>query len=248
MPKPRRYPTASDDLLRQWAEAGDLLAVFERHHRQTIAHMVQDLKTNPPTAVGPPEYVIYLSEKLPLRFQKASWVTLSILLDERPSKQTMITHWPDIQAWEDRLERWQGPRSGQARYLANMLDWHQVYGPGQPYPYDTLAQWMNTELTGALETFFEIMSWEARQGRALDIEGLLALPSWQLPAGGVASDLKYAVWMMEMMGFLRDDIRSRCADTLENLKEGRPAFLPKEPISRQRIIDRLRRYSEHHPS
>jgi hypothetical protein len=124
----------------------------------------------------------------------------------------------------------------------NLAHWHGVDWSPEKNSYAGLAGWINTEITAVLEAFFAMRSQETARGHTIDIDALLAPPSWCIPSGYPAEDLKFAIWIMEAMGLSRKGIRDWCMETLGNLRNGLSAFRWGGPINRKRIIDKLKRF------
>jgi len=263
MPRPRHYHKTPDFRLDEWAKDGDPRAEFERIHRTTIRRMVDDLMASPITPLGPQSYEFHLSRTLRLHFRKEGpIVVLSIPLDGATPKQSLIDHWDEMEAWRVRLEGWQGVWTQDAHLLNKMAAWN-----AQPHKhinqesvsasrthgsqhvktvnsrsYQTLARGRNAEIAGSLEDFATSLGLERLRGRTVDLDALLDLPSWRFPSQHWTSPLKYAVWMMEVMGLSREAIRESCRSALDNLTDGRPAFNTDEPLDRDRIINQLKRW------
>jgi hypothetical protein len=249
MPKPRSYYRAASFTLKQWIEAGDVLASFELSHRETVHQMVRDVMADPPTSQAPSHHVIWLSAHLSLHFFKSMFgnqrITLIPDLDVAVPKETMMQHWDEIQAWLCRLESWQGPRpSSGAQYLRNLKSWHQVWARGaQAEPsLSELARWVNNEIAGELEDAFESIREAHGDTPPIPIERLLEYPSWQLPKDHWSAALAHPVWLMEIWGVPQSEIRQSFLQALQNLKARKPAFdYPDEPIDRSRIWGKLKR-------
>jgi hypothetical protein len=223
MPTPRRYHRAHDTELRQWAEAGDLRAEFEQLHRGKIRQMVDDLAANPQTSLEPPDYVVHLSKNLGLRVQKGgTLVVLSLILDERTPKQAILHHWDEINAWQERLRKWQGPWNSEERYIANVAPWHGVWRSGRTTAdpsYATLAQWVNNGITTNLAIFVASLQLEPPPGHRPAFERLLDVPSWSVPSDHWASGLFEAIKEMEAWGMSSEAIRDYCLRALDALTE-----------------------------
>jgi hypothetical protein len=220
MPKSRRYHRAHDTELRQWAETGDLQAEFEQLHRAKIRQMVDDLAANPQTSFGPPDYVVPLDRSLGLRIQKGGTsVVVSLLLDERTSKQTILNHWSEIAAWQDRLRKWQGPRRAERGYVAMIAPWHAVWraGPKADPSHATLAEWLNNNIADDLAIFVASLKLEPPQGPSPVFERLLDVPSWSVPSDHWASNLFQAILIMEELGMPPEAIRAYCLSALDVL-------------------------------
>jgi hypothetical protein len=176
MPKPWPYHRAHDRELLRRAEIGDLQAEFEQLHREKIRQMVDDLAANPQTSFGPSDYVVPLDRSLGLRVQKGGTsVVVSLLLDERTSRQTILNHWGEIAAWQDRLRKWQGPQRGGTGYVAAIAPWHAVWQSGMKADpsYATLAEWLNNEIATDLAIFVATLKLEPPQGPPPVFERLL---------------------------------------------------------------------------
>jgi hypothetical protein len=248
MPKPRAYHKAPNFTLVQWSEAGDVLASFELYHRQTVHQMSQDVMAEPPTSQAPPHYVIYLGKDVPIHFFKnlfGSRQHITLLIDPQTPREAMMRHWPEIQAWRRRLESWQGfPHNRGQYYLANLKGWHQVWREGakaQPSLAE-LARWVNNEIAVELEGAYVTIRDAHGDTPPIPIGRLLEYPSWQLPRAHWSAALAHPVWLMELWGIRRKDIRDSCLHAFENLKAGKPTFPNSdEPISREHIWAKLKR-------
>jgi hypothetical protein len=184
MPQSRPYHRALDSTLEHWAAAGDVRAESELAHRQTVRAMVDDLVTNPPTAHGPPSHVVPLSDTIQLHFQKGAYVGLSILMDERTSQEQIRRVWHFIKAWQNRLGRWQGPKSSAARILEQQADRHASPYPPPMKSYAALAHGLNTQISQALMNFVEALH-ARRVGQLVD--GEIHIPLMDLPLPEPAS-------------------------------------------------------------
>jgi hypothetical protein len=250
MAKPRAYCHAADFTLNQWSEAGDVLATFELYHRQTIRQMVHDVTAEPPTSHAPPHDVIYLSAAAPLHFFKGFFghQRVALIIDPEAPKEAIMKHWPEIQAWRRRLEAWQGPlRPRVPHYLTNLKGWHQAWRKGalaEP-SLSELARWVNREIAVELEGALQAI-WEAHGDTPpISIERLLEYPSWSLPKGHWSAALAHPIWLMELWGVPRTEIRDGYLQALQNLKAGKPAFANSdEPIDRDRIWAKLKRLDD----
>jgi hypothetical protein len=268
MPRPRNYHSAPAFRLDEWAKDGDLLAEFERAHHTTIRQMVDDFRATPPTSLGPESYGFHLSETLRLHFRKeGGMVVLSIRLDGRIPKQVMIDHWDEIEAWRVRLQRWQGLRTQEAHLLNKMAAWNAPphrhinrelvnsrkayeYKPVKqvnPRSYQALASGRNADIAGSLNDFAQNLWLERHRGRTVNLDALFDVPSWRFPSQHWTSPLKYAVWIMEVMGLSREAIGQWCRSALNNLSHGRPAFDTDQPLDRDRIINKLKRWRRRSP-
>jgi hypothetical protein len=184
MSRARVYHRAPEARLALWAADGDLRADAELAHRRTVKAMVDDLAANPPTAYGPPEHIVPLSNTIQLRFQKGAWVFLSLLLIERPSKTQTGMAWELIEAWQGRLDGWQGPQGSAVRILAQQEDRHASPYPPMMKSYAALARGLNIEITQALMNFFEAL----RARRVGYVEnGEIRIPLTDLPLPDPAS-------------------------------------------------------------
>jgi hypothetical protein len=267
MPRLRHYHTAPTFRLGEWTKDGDLLAEFELTHRTTIRQMVDDFRAIPPTSLGPESYAFHLSKTLRLHFRKERGiVVLSISLDGRIPKQAIIDHWAEIEAWLERLQSWQGLRTQEARLLNKMAAWnasphkhinqelvsarkasgYKHVKQVNPRSYQALASGRNAEIAGSLKDFARNLWLERQRGRTVSLDALLDLPSWRFPSQHWTAPLKYAIWIMEVMGLSPEAIGQSCRSALDNLNNGQPTFDADQPLDRDCIINKLRRWR--HPA
>jgi hypothetical protein len=267
MPRPQRYHRAPDFRLSAWAQDGDLLAEFELTHRDTIRQMVDDLRASRTPSLSPEAYEFHLSKTLRLHFRKeGGMVVLSIPLDGRIPKQAIIDHWVEIEAWFERLQSWQGPRNQEAGLLDKMSAWNaqphkrinqELVSARKAYgyksvkrvnsrSYQALASARNAEIAGSLKDFAANLWLERLRGRTVNLDALLDLPSWRFPSQHWTAPLKYAIWIMEVMGLSPEAIGQSCRSALDNLNNGQPTFDADQPLDRDCIINKLRRWR--HPA
>jgi hypothetical protein len=209
--------------------------------RAIIEQMLEDVRSPDLRPQGPPEYVIRLARGVRLRFEKAGgMLILSMLIDETTSRDAASACWESIAFWRKQLADWQGPSTTENRYIAMLARWHGVWRGGKhakPSAAD-LASWVNTEVAGILEDFWESARHE---GQAIDLADLLASAE-SVPVDNWAFGLSSAVTILKSMGLSPDDIRAVCEYAIENLQSGRPACLPDYPVTRHHVASRLKTY------
>ena len=136
----------------QYTDAGDEAAWLALFERQILAAMFTEAECQELSTV------IWLGDNLWLHFQESNGVVKMFLeISPRPSQDAIEVHWPEILAWRDRLQVWQGPWSTGGKELLG-LELHTRNTRGESYK--CLAADLNARIAQAL------VSWKDEQARA----------------------------------------------------------------------------------
>jgi hypothetical protein len=194
----------------------------------------------------------FVAEGFVIRFQSERG-HLQMLLEVTPTtrKEDVRAGWSLIEQWQERLRRWQDsvrqsegaivdPKTARTERKAWLLEeMHKMNQAGRSPRQiaDHLNGYLEHELRGYLANV-------AQHGaEAADFKTPLDVIRWHQLTGEWWTGWHYARWLLGDLGMPPEDIESWCTAGLDNLRDGKPAYLPDgAPITTDRVREQLRYY------
>jgi hypothetical protein len=189
-----------------------------------------------------------------IRFEaKTGAINMLLEISTTTRKEDLRQGWSLIAQWQGRLRRWRAEHAGDEISRGRMVDLKSARAEGRRRMLNQMHEmneagksprqiakhlngYIEQELLGYLEAVKE------HGAQAADFKNILDGLRWHRLTGDYWTGLHYVRWLLADLGMPAEEVETWCTDGLQNLRDGRPAFLPGLPITTDRVREQLRYY------
>ena len=168
-------------------------------------------------------------------FEVYDWLQVMISVGEDTTHDALREAIPLALEWRNRLLKWQGPRisGGEGEFFLR-FNWYKEHGRS----HAQLAAMINKNLSNYLKEYNSYI--EEYEEVSQNSESSIDIFQWEFKSNPFA--FNHAKNLMILVGFSEEEATLILNDEYKSIKEGTPQFFDNYPVTREKVINLLRRW------